>query len=222
VATSEPPDPIYEEETDSPGAGYVWVGGYWGWTGTDWGWNWGQWAPAPPGGEIYIEPYYERVGGTVVYVHGYWGPHDYVRRSYGGQQIRFAATVRPANYHRGEHIVVERRVGPAPGHRPGGMYVKATGTLRPLPHQTVPTHVSASMHASVGPRGGEAEAHGAASGAGNGAGHGAGQPQQNGKKKPDAAPAAHPAGGGSGPPKSGGAPHGGGVAPHNSGGSKKH
>ena len=99
-ATSEPPDPVYEEQTDSPDPSYVWVGGYWGWNGLDWGWNWGRWAAAPSG-QFYIEPYYEHVGGNVVYVHGYWGPHDAPRRSYGGDTIRFTVSERPANYHRG-------------------------------------------------------------------------------------------------------------------------
>src|SRR5208283_5209961 len=67
AATTEPPDPVYEEQTDSPGATYVWVGGYWGWNGADWGWNWGRWEVAPEG-RVYIEPYYERVGDRVVYV----------------------------------------------------------------------------------------------------------------------------------------------------------
>src|SRR5579862_8415463 len=59
VATTEPPDPLYEEQSDPPGAGYVWVGGYWGWTGSDWAWYPGLWQPSPPGG-VYVEPYYER------------------------------------------------------------------------------------------------------------------------------------------------------------------
>src|SRR5580704_1698617 len=155
-ATTEPPDPVYEEQTDSPDPSYVWVGGYWGWNGVDWGWNWGRWMAAPSG-QFYIEPYYERVGGNVVYVHGYWGPHDAPRRSYGGDTIRFAVAVRPANYHRGEHIVVEHRAGPLPGKRPGGVYVHATGTVRPVPHDSVPHRAlaaTAAAHANVTARGG--------------------------------------------------------------------
>jgi hypothetical protein len=150
-ATTEPPDPVYEEPTDSPNVGYVWVGGYWGWNGVDWGWSWGRWAQ-PPEGRIYVEPYYERVGGRVVYVQGSWGAPDAPRRSYGGERIQFTAAVRPANYHRGEHVVVEHRAGPLPGKRPGGAYVKATGTVRPLPTATAPTHRVASTHDAVAPR----------------------------------------------------------------------
>jgi hypothetical protein len=151
-ATSEPPDPVYEEQTVSTGPGYVWIGGYWGWNGVDWGWNWGRWEPAPEGGVVYIEPYYERVGDHVVYVRGYWGPHDAPHRSYGGDRIEFRAAARPANYHRGDHPVVEHRAGPAPGKRPGGAYVKATGTVRPLPKATAPQHRVASTHETATPR----------------------------------------------------------------------
>ena len=154
-ATSEPPDPVYEEQTDSPNPGYVWVGGYWGWNGVDWGWNWGRWSE-PVAGQFYIAPYYERVGDRVVYVHGYWGPHDAPHRAYGGDRITFTAAVRPANYHRGEHIVVEHRAGPAPGKRPGGVYVHAVGTVRPLPKATAPAHRVAEAHPAAGPRGGVA------------------------------------------------------------------
>lgn len=152
TATSEPPDPVYEEQTVSPDPGYVWIGGYWGWNGVDWGWYWGRWEPAPEGGVVYIEPYYERVGDHVVYVRGYWGPHDAPRRSYGGERIRFRAAARPANYHRGEHAAVERRAGPPPGRRPGGAYEHATGTVRPVPRETAPQHRVASTHEAVTPR----------------------------------------------------------------------
>jgi hypothetical protein len=117
----------------------------------DWGWHWGRWTPAPAG-RVYVEPYYERVGGRVVYVRGYWGPPNAPRRSYGGERIRFATPVRPANYHRGEHVVVEHRAGPVPGHRPGGMYEHATGTVRPIPHETMPQHRTALTHEAAGPR----------------------------------------------------------------------
>ncbi len=160
-ATTEPPDPVYEEQTDVPGPGYVWIGGYWGWNGVDWNWYWGRW-DRPPEGRIYIQPYYERVGGRVVYVHGYWGPPNAPARAYGGERIRFTAAVRPANYHRGEHIVVEHRVGPRPGTRPGGVYVHATGTVRALPTRTAPTRRVAAVHTGPTPRSDHAEAHAAA------------------------------------------------------------
>ena len=155
TATSEPPDPVYEEPTDAPDPSYVWVGGYWGWNGVDWGWNWGRWAAAPEG-QFYVAPYYERVGDSVVFVNGYWGPHDAPLRSYGGDRIRFAATVRPENYRRGEHAVVEHRAGPAPGKRAGGTYEHATGAARPVPHQSAPQRVASTHAATPTPRGKEA------------------------------------------------------------------
>jgi len=148
TATSEPPDPVYEEQVPAPNPGWVWVGGYWGWNGVDWGWNWGHWV-APVEGRVYIEPYYERVGGNVVYVRGYWGARDAPRRAYGGERIRFTAAARPANYQPGARPVIEHRAGPAPGSRPGGVYEHATGTVRPLPKSTVPQHVAASSHETV-------------------------------------------------------------------------
>jgi hypothetical protein len=151
TATTEPPDPVYEEETPAPSPGHVWVGGYWGWNGVDWGWNWGRWE-SPPAGRLYVQPYYERVGTRVVYVRGYWGTHDSPHRSYGGERIELARPARPANYHRGEHPTVEHRAGPPPGKRPGNAYVHATGTVRPVPHETVPQHRTASMHDANTPR----------------------------------------------------------------------
>lgn len=140
-ATTEPPDPVYEEETPAPSQGYIWINGYWGWNGIDWGWHWGRWESPPPG-RIYIQPYYERVGPRVVYVRGYWGTHESPHRSYGGERIHFVAAARPANYHRGEHVVVEHRAGPPPGKRPGNAYVHATGVVRPVPHETVPHRIA--------------------------------------------------------------------------------
>jgi hypothetical protein len=139
TATTEPPDPIYEEEPAAPSPGYYWVGGYWGWTGSDWGWYSGRWLAAPEG-RVYIEPYYERVGPNVVYVGGYWGPRDAPRRSYGGERIQIGRPSRPADYRPGERPRFERKVGAAPGSRPPTAYVRATGAPRPLPRTTVPAY----------------------------------------------------------------------------------
>jgi hypothetical protein len=151
TATSEPPDLIYEERTDSPGESYVWVAGYWGWTGADWRWYWGRWERVPADGRIYIEPYYERVGDRVVYVHGYWGRPGAPRRAYGGDRIQFTAAVRPVDYHRGQHAIIERRPGLRPGERPGSFYAHATGSVRSIPRETTP-------HAGVAVREGATKA----------------------------------------------------------------
>lgn len=39
-----PPAPRYEVRPARPGAGYVWVGGYWGWSGGQYVWRRGYWA----------------------------------------------------------------------------------------------------------------------------------------------------------------------------------
>jgi len=150
TATTEPPEPIYEEPTDSLGPGYTWVGGSWGWTGADWAWYPGRWLTAPYG-RVYVEPYYERVGPNVVYVRGYWGTADAPRRSYGGDRIVFHAAVRPADFRRGEPARVERRAGAAPGARPATAYVRVTASARPLPRATAPAPRVASVEARRSP-----------------------------------------------------------------------
>jgi hypothetical protein len=138
VATSEPPEPIYEEQDDGGGPGMVWVGGYWEWTGNDWVWFYGRWAPAPEG-RIYIEPYYEHVDGHVVYVRGYWGVEGRPPRYYGGERIVFTAAVRPEGYVRGQHVAVAASVGLAPGARAGHYGPAPAGaTARALPAATAP------------------------------------------------------------------------------------
>ena len=149
TVTSEPPDPLYEERTDLPGPGYVWVGGYWGWRGSDWGWYPGRWLMAPEG-RVYIEPYYERSGPNVIYVGGYWGRPDAPRRSYGGERIRFAMAPRPPDYRRGEAPRFERRAGVPIGTRPAGFYEHATGPVRPIPPARGPSY-RAVPHESQAP-----------------------------------------------------------------------
>jgi hypothetical protein len=157
TAATEPPDPIYEEQTESPGSAYVWVGGYWGWTGSDWGWYGGQWR-TPPEGRLYVEPYYERVGDNVVFVRGYWGTHDDAPRSYGGDRIVFSAATRPADYKPGEHAAFERRAGSAPGTRSATAYAHTTGAPRPIPQAKAPSYRTAS----AAPRGQASTSHDAA------------------------------------------------------------
>jgi len=149
AAETEPPEPVYEEAPPAPAPGFVWVGGYWGWTGIDWAWYPGRWLMAPEG-RVYVEPYYERVGGRVVYVHGYWGVPG-ARRSYGGERIVFAPVRRPPDYRRGEPVRVERQHGAAPGARPATFYVHANGPARPLPQRTQPARMRAAPAARPAP-----------------------------------------------------------------------
>jgi hypothetical protein len=148
-ATTEPPEPVYEEQLDSPGPGYFWAGGYWGWSGADWAWYPGHWWVQPEG-RVYVEPYYERVGGNVVFVRGYWGPRGAVmQRSYGGDRIVFAPPARPANYRRGEPVRIGHQAGAPPGSRPRTAYAHATGAVRAVPHETAP-HRTATREAPQG------------------------------------------------------------------------
>src|SRR5687768_6103403 len=48
-----PPEPQYEVVTASPGAGYVWIDGYWDWRGGSWVWVNGHWQ-AERVGYVYI------------------------------------------------------------------------------------------------------------------------------------------------------------------------
>lgn len=160
TATTEPPEPIYEEQPEPPAPETIWVGGYWGWTGSDWAWYGGRWMAAPEG-RVYVEPYYERVGGRVVFVRGYWGFRGATHHSYGGDRIAFAAATRPAGYRRGMFVRVDHRPGIQPGARPVAAYAHATGSVRPLPQATSPRHAEATGR--VGPGRQEPAAHAAVS-----------------------------------------------------------
>jgi hypothetical protein len=187
IATSEPPEPIYEEQDDMPAQGMFWVPGYWQWTGADWAWYYGHWDTAPDG-RIYIAPYYERVDDHVVYVRGYWGLQGEEPRYYGGDRIVFVAAARPDGYVRGSHVIVARSGGLPPGQRVGhyGASLTVKVKKRPLPTATAPREAVAqgSLHAE-----GHVESHvqGQAEG-----GHS--QPEPGAKPAPAAnpEPTAHP------------------------------
>jgi hypothetical protein len=66
-----PPEPLYEQMTDSPGDGYVWVDGYWHWNGDEWVWVAGRWEREQDG-YAYVEPYYGYSDGGYYYTPGYW------------------------------------------------------------------------------------------------------------------------------------------------------
>jgi hypothetical protein len=147
VASSEPPDPIYEEPTDPTADDDVWIPGYWHWAGADWTWVDGTWR-LPPLGMSYVEPYYERVGARVVYVGGYWGSPAIARRSYGGDRIHFVPAVRPNDYHPAPHVVIHH-AGLRPGQRVGGGYVHASGAVHELPAASKSRRPSFTAHPVV-------------------------------------------------------------------------
>jgi hypothetical protein len=162
IATSEPPDLIYEEQDDMPGPGMYWVPGYWQWTGSDWYWYYGAWY-TPPYGRVYVGPYYERVGGNVVYVRGYWGTGNESPRYYGGDRIVFTAAARPDGYVHGVHTPVARSTGLPPGQRTNyGARPAGQATARALPTASAPRNPVAQgvPHAQGGiEAGGRVEGH---------------------------------------------------------------
>jgi hypothetical protein len=74
---SMPPEPLYEQMTDSPGDGSVWIDGYWHWNGVEWVWVNGRWEREQPG-YVYVEPNYDYVADQFVYTPGYWSTPDRV------------------------------------------------------------------------------------------------------------------------------------------------
>lgn len=70
-----PPPLVAEVIPARPYGQVVWVPGYWGWQ-SRWVWAPGRWLPPPRPGYVWMNPYYERRGGVVVFVSGFWcAPH---------------------------------------------------------------------------------------------------------------------------------------------------
>ena len=74
VGIAPPPLPVYEQPV-VPGAGYIWVPGYWAWSGTDYYWVPGSWE-LPPGEALLWTPgYWGWYESGYRWYPGYWGPH---------------------------------------------------------------------------------------------------------------------------------------------------
>src|SRR5258708_682794 len=58
AVASMPPEPLYEQMTQSPGDGYVWIDGYWHWNGYEWVWVAGRWEREQDG-YLYVQPNYD-------------------------------------------------------------------------------------------------------------------------------------------------------------------
>jgi len=67
-----PPPMLVEEPPPPPFYGAVWIGGFWVWHGT-WVWDHGRWAEPPRPSYVWVHPYYENRGGTVIFITGHWG-----------------------------------------------------------------------------------------------------------------------------------------------------
>jgi WXXGXW repeat (2 copies) len=67
-----PPALRIEAGIAAPGAGFVWVPGYYDWRGSDYFWVGGAWVRPPHARAVWVAPrYYQRRGGWY-YSRGYW------------------------------------------------------------------------------------------------------------------------------------------------------
>jgi hypothetical protein len=73
VVVAPPPPPRHEVVYARPGAGYVWVNGYWAWRAGRHVWIAGHWELPPRGYRTWIEPRWDRRGGSYVFIEGHWG-----------------------------------------------------------------------------------------------------------------------------------------------------
>src|SRR5580704_15139463 len=69
IRIGPPPQPrVVRVVPRSPGADYLWVGGYWYPNGRHYAWHAGYWTRPPYGGARWVEPHHD---GTMFYA-GYW------------------------------------------------------------------------------------------------------------------------------------------------------
>lgn len=103
---SMPPEPLYEQMTDSPGDGAVWIDGYWHWSGYEWVWVSGKWERAQTG-YVYVEPSYAYDDNRDAYLYtpGYWSqpdrvPPDWFYRNSGDGRPNRVSPPQGAGWHR--------------------------------------------------------------------------------------------------------------------------
>ncbi len=68
----EPPPPRREVIPVRPGAGYVWIGGYWIWRPPEYVWVPGRWVLPPPGHRKWVAGKWYREPRGWFWVEGYW------------------------------------------------------------------------------------------------------------------------------------------------------
>ena len=75
ITVGPPPLPVYAQPL-CPGAGYLWVPGYWAYDYDfgDYYWVPGTWVLAPEVGFLWTPGYWGWSGGRFVFTEGYWGP----------------------------------------------------------------------------------------------------------------------------------------------------
>jgi WXXGXW repeat (2 copies) len=133
-----PPEPLYEQMSDSPGDGSVWIDGYWHWNGYEWVWVNGRWEREQPG-YVYVEPNYDYQGEQYVYTPGYWSQPERVPRGWNVRDHRDGRPRRvapPVNNVGARPPIRGTRnpVGRAPVANPGGgtgVYIPPGGPARP-------------------------------------------------------------------------------------------
>ncbi len=74
VVQEPPPQPQVRTEvvTVQPAPETVWVGGYYTYAGNGYAWVPGHWERPPHAHRSFVEPHWQRRGGSYVYVQGYW------------------------------------------------------------------------------------------------------------------------------------------------------
>ena len=78
ITTGHPPAIRHEHHPPSPGAGYVWVGGYWNDEGGRWDWVPGRWDRPDVSGAYWITPRYVHSQGSYIYEPGHWSSQTLV------------------------------------------------------------------------------------------------------------------------------------------------
>jgi hypothetical protein len=77
IGRNPPPPMRYERRPPMPGAGYVWVDGYWNWAGGRYVWVPGRWDRAPYAGAYWSHPHYDRYEDGWHYHGGHWDREDH-------------------------------------------------------------------------------------------------------------------------------------------------
>src|SRR6516162_2462559 len=74
ITIAPPALPVYDQPP-CPGAGFVWVPGYWAWGDDGYYWVPGTWVLAPVVGLLWTPGYWGWGDGVYLWHAGYWGPH---------------------------------------------------------------------------------------------------------------------------------------------------
>ncbi len=95
-----PPPRVVHVQPRSPGAGYLWVGGYWYPNGNHYKWHDGYWTRPAYTGARWVEPRYE----GQQYYNGYWdGEHGNVKHDHGWDKNRKGNRDYDRDHHDNDH-----------------------------------------------------------------------------------------------------------------------